>query len=403
MFLKHRPFSANSLQEPQRHGLPGPRFLAQITLLLYLIMTIQTASALTLLIGNYSGQAVEESQRGIHVLKLDDKGILSNSKVLQFQNPEFLCQHPEKMTFYTVNVIYDAEGKKQSAVGSFQYDTVTGTFKLLNQQPVGGKGPCHVAIDASGKLLVTANYGDGSVSAFPVLSDRSLGPQSDFKAHEGSGPNTRRQESPHAHGVTFSPDNRFLLVPDLGTDEVRVYRLNLDNAQLEENTPPSVRVKPGAGPRHISFSPDGRHAYLVNELDNTVTALSWNPESGVLTPLDSVPTLPLGFEDENTTAEIAVHPNGRFVYASNRGHNSLAIFARDESSGKLTPAGHLLLEGREPRSFAISADGAWLVVGNQRLNTVSAFRISEDGAKLEKTGDSLPVPSPVCIHFVSSL
>jgi 6-phosphogluconolactonase len=191
------------------------------------------------------------------------------------------------------------------------------------------------------------------------------------------------------------------LVPDLGTDEVRVYRVNLESGLLEENG--LARVTPGAGPRHISFSPDGRHAYLVNELDNTVTAFSWDAEAGVLTSLGSVPTLPEGFVDWNTTAEIVVHPNGRFVYASNRGHNSLAIFLRDQATGGLVPTGHVQLEGREPRSFAISPDARWLVVGNHRLDTVSAFKILEEGAVLEKAGESVAVPSPVCIHFVSPL
>ncbi|MEX1117426.1 MAG: lactonase family protein [Terrimicrobiaceae bacterium] len=331
-------------------------------------------------------------------MKLGDQGLHIPHQVLPFQNPEFLCQHPEKMTFYTVNVISDSSRQKQSAVGAFRYDPVTGNFEMLNQQPVGGNGPCHVAIDRTGRLVVTANYGDGSVSAFPVRPDGSLGAESDLKTHEGSGPNTRRQSSPHAHGVTFCPDNRFLLVPDLGTDEVRVYRVDLENARLEKHG--AVRVAPGAGPRHLSFSPEGQQVYLVNELDNTVTALSWNRESGGLASMGSVRTLPAGFDDENTTAEIAVHPDGAYVYASNRGHNSVVIFGRDPDSGELTTVGHLELEGREPRSFAVSPDGGWLVVGNQHLNTVSAFRIREGGARFEKVGDSVPVPSPVCVHFV---
>lgn len=374
------------------------RFFSIVSFTTFLTMTHLTASTHTLLVGNYSAQDPTESQRGIHILTLDENGLSAKPQVLPFQNPEFLCQHPNKMTFYTVNVIFDPSGKKQSTVSSFQYDTVTDAFKPLNQQPVSGAGSCHVAIDATGALVVTANYGDGSVSAFPVLPDGSLGPQSDLKTHEGSGPNANRQKSPHAHGVTFSPDNRFLLVPDLGTDEVRVYRVNLKSSLLEENG--SARVAPGAGPRHISFSPDGRHAYLVNELDNTVTAFSWDAEAGVLASLGSAPTLPSGFDGENTTAEIVVHPNGRFVYASNRGHNSLAIFVRDQGTGGLTPAGHVQLEGREPRSFAISPDAGWLVVGNHRMDTVSAFKILEEGAVLEKAGESVAVPSPVCIHFV---
>jgi len=379
----------------------GLRFSTILTITSLLTMTHIPAATHTLLVGNYSAQDPAESQRGIHVLTLDENGLSAKPQVLPFQNPEFLCQHPKKRTFYTVNVIFDSPGKKQSAVSSFQYDTVTDAFKLLNQQPVSGAGPCHVAIDATGSLVGTSNYGDGSVSAFPVLADGSLGPQSDSETHEGSGPNEARQKSPHAHGVTFSPDNRFLLVPDLGTDEVRVYRVNLESGLLEENG--LARVTPGAGPRHISFSPDGRHAYLVNELDNTVTAFSWDAEAGVLTSLGSVPTLPEGFVDWNTTAEIVVHPNGRFVYASNRGHNSLAIFLRDQATGGLVPTGHVQLEGREPRSFAISPDARWLVVGNHRLDTVSAFKILEEGAVLEKAGESVAVPSPVCIHFVSPL
>jgi len=403
MMFKISCFGSEIRLAAKRHKPYDPRGFVVVAFLTFLMITNLPSLALTLLIGNNSDDITEENQRGIHVLRLDEKGLSPGSQVLPFLRPEFLCQHPKKMTFYTVNVIPDAEGKNQSAVGAFQYDTVTGDFKLLNQQVVGGKGPCHVAIDGTGQVVVTANYGDGSVSAFPVLPDGSLGPQSDFETHEGSGPNPNRQKAPHAHGVTFSPDNRFLLVPDLGTDEVRVYRVDLETSQLEKNIPPSVSLEPGAGPRHVSFSPDGRHAYVVNELDNTVAVFGWGQESGVLTPLGSVTTLPSGFEGENTTAEIAVHPNGQYIYASNRGHNSLAIFRRDQALGQLTAAGHVELEGPEPRSFAISPDGEWLVVGNQRLNTVSAFRIREEGASLEKIGESVTVPSPVCIHFVSSL
>jgi 6-phosphogluconolactonase len=258
-------------------------------------------------------------------------------------------------------------------------------------------GPCHLAIDSTGRLLVTANYGDGSISIFPVDADGSLERRSDFHKHSGSGPDPSRQTGPHAHGVTFSPDNKWVLVPDLGTDGIWIYEVGLDQARLLPGTPPMVQSAPGSGPRHAIFSPDGRHVYAINELDNTVTLYDWL--DGKLTIGSSVPTLPAEWSGQNTSAEIVIHPSGHYLYASNRGHNSIAVFRRDLSSGSLQPLNHIMLDGPEPRGFALSPCGNWLVVGNQKANTVSAFRSMDGGANFVRVGEPFPVPEPVSVLF----
>jgi 6-phosphogluconolactonase len=358
---------------------------------------ITHAQDLTFLVGTYTQKHPIPEERGIYRVKLTPSG-LEKLGVSPSENPAFLAPHPSLNTIYSVNEVQKFQNLAGGGVSSFTYDTVTNALTPLNELAIKASGPCHLAVDATGRMLVTANYGDGSVSVFPIEADGKLRPKAAHFAHEGSGPNLKRQKSPHAHGVTFSPDNRFVLVPDLGTDEIRIYQVNSEAVTLLPC--PAVRVHPGAGPRHVTFSPDAKHAYVINELDNTISWFDWDAGKGQLKIKGTVPTLPADFSGPSTTAEIVVHPSGNFVYGSNRGHNSLAIFRRDSNSGALTSLGHLKLAGPEPRSFAVSSDGNWLVVGNQRLDTVSAFRILEGGGKLEPFGQPVSVPSPVCILFV---
>jgi 6-phosphogluconolactonase len=325
--------------------------------------------------------------------------ISSLSLAAKTDNPTFLAHHPSGKFLYAVNEVKAFQGQSGGGVSAFAVDVQSGALTLLNQQPVGGNSPCHLAIDATGRVLVTANYGDGSVSVFPILPDGKLGPRSDFHEHTGRGPNPDRQKGPHAHGITFSPDNRFVLVNDLGIDEILVYRLDVEKARLLPHQPASVRLAPGAGPRHFCFAPEGRHGYAINELDNTVTRFDWDAQKGVLTPRESVPTLPPDFKSYSTTAELVLHPNGDFLYASNRGHDSIAVYRRDRATGSLSLIEHVFTGGSEPRSFALSPDGHWLIAANQRAQTLQLFRVDDQTGALTPHGEPVAAPSPICLLF----
>src|SRR5262249_12686067 len=230
------------------------------------------------------------------------------------------------------------------------------------------------------------NYSGGSVCVLPITAEGSLGAASDFKQHRGSSVNKKRQEGPHAHSVNLDSANRFAFVADLGLDKVLIYRYGLAKGPLQADASPAVAVTPGAGPRHFAFHPNGKFAYVINELNSTITALAYNAEAGVLKPVQSVTTLPAAYKGANATAEVVVHPSGRFVYGSNRGHNSIAIFTVDVSNGKLTPAGHQSDNIKTPRNFAIDPNGNYLIVGNQASNSLAVFRINQASGALTQTG-----------------
>ncbi|TVR46923.1 MAG: lactonase family protein, partial [Puniceicoccaceae bacterium] len=354
------------------------------------------SSTFEIYLGTYTRGSGPEASRGIYHLRLDaETGRLSTPQlVAEAENPAFLALHPSGAFLYAVNETGEFEGEKGGGVSAFTRDPATGALAPLNRRPAGGAWTCHLAVDSAGRLLVVANYGGGNVAVFPLGSDGRLASRTQLLQHEGAGPNPRRQEAPHAHGVTFSPDERFLLVPDLGIDRIVVYSVSDDAPSLLPHLPPGAATAHGAGPRHVVFSPDGRHAYAVNELDNTVTGYAWDAPSGTLTPLGSAGTLPADFTGENTTAEIAVHPSGRFVYASNRGDNSIAVFERNPDDGTLTPAGHASTGGREPRSFALSPDGHWLLAANQHRNELRLFRIDPATGALPPPRPPPPPPPP---------
>jgi 6-phosphogluconolactonase len=255
-------------------------------------------------------------------------------------------------------------------------------------------------VDASGKAVLVANYGGGSIAGLPIGSDGRLGAAKAFVQHTGSSVNPRRQEGPHAHGIYLDAMNRYAFVPDLGLDKILIYRWNAPRIELEPNDPPSVAVAPGAGPRHFAFHPGGRFAYVINELLSSVTVLAYDPLRGALEEVQTISTLPDGFAGNSTTAEIVVHPSGRFLYGSNRGHDSLAIYTIDAQTGRLTSVGHEPTRGRTPRNFAIDPTGTYLLAANQGSNSVVVFKIDVQTGGLQATGDVLEVPVPVCIVFL---
>jgi len=348
-------------------------------------------------IGTYTGGGSE----GIYLLRLDGKtGLLEKEGLAaKVENPSFLALHPTLPCLYSVGDGAIAPDKRGGLVSAFRIDPAAGSLTLLNQQPTDGRGPCHVAVDRAGRHVLVANYNSGSVNVLPVTAEGTLEPVCDVEQHEGSSVNPKRQEGPHAHSVTLDGAGKFVFAADLGTDKMMIYRYDDASGKLEAHEPPCVAVAPGAGPRHFAFHPSGRFAYVVNELGNTVTAFTYEAEAGRLRAFQSVPTLPDGWEGENTTAEIRVHPSGRFVYASNRGHDSIAAFAVDEATGALTGLGQTLTQGRVPRNFNVSPDGRFLLAANQETNTVVAFRINTDSGTLEPAGGKADVATPVCVLF----
>lgn len=362
-----------------------------------------TDGAMYIYVGTYTRSLphVQAKSEGIYLLRMDPgSGALAQvSKMTGVENPSFLTLHPSGNYLYAVNEVGDFGGKASGAVSAFAIDRASGALAFLNQEPTDGAAPCHLSVDATGHYLLTANYTGGSVAVHPIGPDGRLGKMSDFVQHHGSSINPQRQQEPHAHSFTISADNRFAYAADLGLDKVVIYALDSEQGKLTPAAQPWVRVHPGAGPRHFDFHPGGRYAYVINELDSTVTTFAYEAASGRLAELQTVSTLPAGFAGRSHCADIHVHPSGNFVYGSNRGHDSIAIFAVDQNSGLLTAVGHESTQGKIPRNFAIDPTGAFLLAANQNSDNIVVFRIDQQTGKLTPTGYSVETPTPVCLKF----
>jgi 6-phosphogluconolactonase len=304
-------------------------------------------------IGTYTGA----KSKGIYVSRLDvSTGKLAAPELAaETASPSFLAVHPSRRFLYGVGEIDNFSGKKTGAVNAFAMDRTTGKLTLLNQQSSGGPGPCHLVVDSKGKNVLVANYGGGSVEALPIQADGKMSEASTFIQHKGSSVNPQRQEGPHAHGIYLDAANRFAFVPDLGLDKVLIYRFDSTKGSLVANDPPSGSVKAGAGPRHFALHPNGRFAYVINEINCTVTTFGYDRQRGELKDVQTVSTLPASeaIRPSYSTAEIEVHPSGKFLYGSNRGHNSIAVFSIDAKSGELTPVQNVTDGIRTPRGFGI--------------------------------------------------
>lgn len=360
------------------------------------------AKANTLLM--YVGCYNTGKEPGIHCYRLDlGTGALEYlADGPAVRNPSYLAIAPNHKYLYAVNEVDEFEGQPAGSLSAFSIDAQSGALTLLNQKSSRGQGPCHVEIDETGKCALCANYGSGSVAALPIRPDGKLGDATAFVQDTGSGPNRERQAGPHAHSFNISPDNRFALAADLGLDKIFVYRLDAGACTLVPDDPPFARVPPGAGPRHMAFRPDGHYAYVINEMGSTVTAFNYRADDGRMHEIQTVSTLPSDFHGSNTGAAIAVHPNGRFVYASNRGDNSIAIFSVDASTGRLTVVGHQPCGGKTPRDFCVDPTGAYLIVANQDTNNVVEYRIDAGTGRLSATGSQIDVDRPVCVVMMPS-
>jgi 6-phosphogluconolactonase len=315
-------------------------------------------------------------------------------------NPSFLAVDPRHRFLYAVNEIGDYNGQKSGAVSAFAIDQATGKLNLLNQIASRGADPCYISVDKSGKYVLVANYTSGSVAVFPILDDGRLGEASAFVQHSGHGPNPKRQEGPHAHSIDLSPDNRFAIVDDLGLDESLIYKFDGSKGTLTANDPSFVKEDAGAGPRHFALHPHGKFAYVINEMGSTVTAFSFDGTQGVLHPLQTVSTLPKGFKGTNNAAEIEVDPKGKFLYASNRGDDSIAVFAINAEKGTLTAIERVSTKGSSPRNFEIAPRGHLLFAADEKSDEIVAFSIDRQTGRLTPTGKVLELAQPVCVKFV---
>ncbi len=351
--------------------------------------------------GTYTG---DDKSKGIYCYQFD----LASGKLTEvgvtpgIKNPSFVAIHPSGKFLYAVSEVSEG-GKPTGAVTAFALDRQTGKLTALNHQSSEGAGPCHVSVDRAGKCVLVANYGGGSVASYPLADDGSLQAVVSAIQHEGSSVDKSRQAGPHAHSINVSPDNRFAFAADLGLDKVLIYKLDPAKGTIVPNTPPHAATPPGGGPRHFAFHPSGRFAYVCNEMKSSVTAFTYNADKGELTSVQTISTLPADKQDlkGNSTAEIQVHPSGKFVYCSNRGHNSLAIFSVDEKSGQLTAAGHQSTLGSTPRNFGIDPTGQFVIACNQATNNVAVFRVDQASGKLAQVGDLVNVPTPVCVKFLA--
>ena len=350
----------------------------------------------------YIGTYTRGESKGIYIYKMDlDSGALTPVGVIDAgPNPSFLAVHPDHRFLYAVNEIAEYEGEKTGSIAAFSIDPTTGRLDFLNRQTSQGALPCHLVVDAAGKNVLLANYIGGSVSVLPILDGGKLGRATSVRQHQGSSVNPSRQTGPHAHSINLDRANRFAVTADLGLDKVLVYRFEGATGKLTPNDPPSVSLKAGAGPRHFAFHPSKPYAYVINELDSTVTTFTYDSNLGVLESIQTLSTLPERFEGVSHTAEVQVHPSGRFAYGSNRGHDSIAMFKVDDATGKLTSIGHEPTGGKTPRNFGIDPSGRYLIAANQDSDTLVVFRIDPAAGRLQSTGIVIDVPAPVCVKMI---
>jgi 6-phosphogluconolactonase len=344
----------------------------------------------------YAGTYTTAKSKGIYLLELDLKTgeLLPKGLAATSGSPSFLAIHPNRQFLYAVNEV------DTGTVSAFAIDAQTGLLAFLNKQRTRGAHPTHLVVDRQGKNVLAANYTGGSVAVLPIAADGQLGAATGFIQHSGKSVDRSRQTAPHAHGIALDSPGRFAYVADLGLDKVLIYRLDPAAGTIVPNDPPFATVPPGSGPRHFAFHPNGRTGYAINELTSTVTTFRHDPATGGLEALETVSTLPSDYKRSNSTAEVVVHPSGKFLYGSNRGHNSIAIFSIHEETGLLTPVGHQSTAGKTPRNFTVDPTGAYLLAANQESNSVVVFRVEPGTGQLTPTGHTAEVFTPVCLEVV---
>lgn len=355
------------------------------------------AETLRVFVGTYTGGSSE----GIYALRFDNRSGEVTGKILaaKSENPSFLVPSPDGRFLYAVNETDRWKGQPGGYLTAFSIEGVDGSLRELNQQSAGGAAPCHLTIDASGRCVLAANYTGGSTVVLPVDRDGSLRPRSALIQHRGSSVNTSRQKEPHAHSVNLSPGGRHAYVADLGTDRIYIHRFDPIAGTLTPAMPDSVALAPGSGPRHFAFAPDGRRAFVINEILSTLTGFTVDRKTGGLAEVDTVTTLPGGPVAGNSTAQVCVHPNGRFVYGSNRGDDSIVVHAVGKN-GRMTFVERVPTGGKTPRNFNLDPSGRFLWAANQSSDSISIFRVDGRTGRLTPHGKPVTVGSPVCVVFV---
>jgi len=368
--------------------------ILSVAMVLLVGASMVAAETVGVYFGTYTDQG--SSSDGIYRSTLDTATGQLSQPVLAVKavNPSFLEIHPSGKFLYAV-----CESGRTGTVMACAIDAETGGLTLLNRLPSRGSGPCHISIDHAGKNALVANYGSGSAAVFPIQSGGKLASATGFVQHTGSSINRRRQKEPHAHSINVSADDRFAFVADLGIDKIMIYKLDVAAGTIVANDPPFVKLKPGAGPRHFAFAPSGKHAYVINELHNTMTAFNYDAAAGTLTEIQTISTLPDGFKGSTSCAEVRVHPTGRFLYGSNRGHDSIAVYRIDRATGMLTFVEHETAGIKTPRNFNIDPTGTFCLVANMDGDSVAVFRIDSQTGALASTDQKISVGQPVCIRF----
>ena len=374
--------------------LVGYLFLIVVSVLFCLGVQRADANELTVFISAFAAG----DDGAIHAYQLDlETGQLKQvHRTTDVEHPFFMAVSPDDQFLYSIHAPGQFGGKAHEQVAAFRIIGRTGKLKLLNRQSALGSAACYLDVDVTGKTVVVANYTTGSVAAFPVRKDGSLGDSSSFIQHKGSSVDTARQEGPHAHCIVVSPDNRFVYAADLGLDQILGYRLEATRAKLSPNRQPFVRTLPGAGPRHLTFDPSGQHVYVINELDNSVTLFDYNSSSGVLIEQQTISTLPEDFDGKSYCADLKITPSGRFLYGTNRGHDSIAAY-RVGDDGRLTLSEIQPSLGKGPQNLAITPGGKLLLCANMPGNRVVVFRIDPKTGDLTRFGQPVSMPSPSCI------
>ncbi len=353
-------------------------------------------------VGTYTGG----KSKGIYQFIFDTKKGTAGkvSLAAATPSPSFVALHPAGKVLYAVNETAMWEGKENSGgISSFAIDAGSGKLELMNQQPTRGAHPCHLVVDGAGRNVLVANYTGGSVIGLPLDQDGCLGEATAFRQHEGSSLLKPRQAAPHAHSINIDPSGRFAVAADLGMDQVLVYRFDPSKGALVPHKPTGTKVVPGAGPRHFSFHPNGKFGYVINEINMTVTAFAWDGKAGTLTEIQTLSTLPPGEKVGKgmSTAEVRVSVRGKFLFGSNRGHNTIVSYRINSKTGKLTYVGNYDTGGKTPRNFGLAPGGRFLLAENQDSGTIHVLKIDRRSGKLTATGTVITVPSPVCVRTLA--
>ena len=349
-----------------------------------------------------TGNILQGKGEGIYVFRFDTaSGVMEPCSLAQAKpNPSYLTFDFSRRFLYTVNELKEFAGAQTGAVSAYSVDPVNGSLRFLNRQASHGTDPCHLTVDKTGRYVLVANFNSGTVCVLPIQQDGSLGEASDVIQHQGFSQDPVRQTRPHAHAVVMDDSGKYVFVPDLGLDKVMIYRFDPQRGKLEPNDVPWYQTQPGAGPRQLVVHPRGDLAYLINELNSSVTALGYNKANGSLKEIHTITTLPVEFKGANICAEIQISPSGLFLYASNRGHESIVTFAINRVDGSLSTVGYKSTQGKTPRHFSIDPQGSFLLVANQDTDTVVTFRIDPTSGELCATGQITHVPTPVCVKFL---